>query len=123
MCHICYIQNFPIKYSCGGEIFVPKIPSYRILDVAKAINPNAKIKFIGVRAGEKIHEDLITSSESYTTVSAVKYYAILPFLNHKFISKYKKKFNIKFVKKGFNYNSGTNQKFLQIKELKKLIFK
>jgi UDP-N-acetylglucosamine 4,6-dehydratase/5-epimerase len=117
------LVNFAINYSCGGEIFVPKIPSYRILDVAKAINSNAKLKIVGVRPGEKIHEDLITSSESNTTINIGKFYVILPSTDHKFINKFKKKFNIKFVKKGFNYNSGTNEDFLSVTELKKLIFK
>lgn len=117
------LVNFAINYSCGGEIFVPKIPSYKILDLAKAINPKAKIELIGVRPGEKIHEDLITSSESNTTITVGKYYAILPYKEHKFINKYKKKFNIKFVEQGFNYNSGTNKKFLSVDELRKLIFR
>ena len=117
------LVNFAIKFSCGGEIFVPKIPSYRIIDVAKAINPKAKLKIIGIRPGEKIHEDLITSSESYTTIKFSKYYVILPSRDHKFFKKYKKKFKIKFVKRGFNYNSETNDKFLKIPDLKKLIAK
>ena len=116
------LVNFAINYSCGGEIFVPKIPSYRILDVAKAINPSAKLNIIGVRPGEKIHEDLITSSESYNTISIGKYYIILANTNHPFIKKYKKRFSIKFVKNGFNYNSGSNKDFLSVKQLKDLIF-
>ena len=116
------LVNFAINYSCGGEIFVPKIPSYRILDIAKAVNPKAKIKIIGVRPGEKIHEDLITSSESNNTISLGNYYAILTSNNHPFIKKYKKKFKIKSVKKGFNYNSGSNKDFLSIKQIKNLIF-
>ncbi|MDB4279954.1 UDP-N-acetylglucosamine 4,6-dehydratase (inverting), partial [bacterium] len=69
-----------LKNSIGGEIFVPKIPSYRILDLAKAIAPDAKINIIGQRPGEKIHEELITKSESVHTVDLKKYYAILTFL-------------------------------------------
>ena len=53
-----------IKNQQGGEIFVPKIPSYRTIDLAKAISPNAKLKYIGVRPGEKIHEEMISESES-----------------------------------------------------------
>lgn len=116
------LVNFALKYSCGGEIFVPKIPSYRIIDVAKAINHKAKLKIIGIRPGEKIHEDLITASESYNTVSIGKYFVILPTKKHQFINKYLNKFNIKYIQKGFSYNSGTNERFLNIKELKKLIF-
>jgi UDP-N-acetylglucosamine 4,6-dehydratase (inverting) len=117
------LVNFAIKHACGGEIFVPKIPSYRILDVAKAINPKAKLQYIGIRPGEKIHEDLITSSESNNTIDAGKYYVILAAREHEFLNKYKNKFKIKFVKSGFNYNSGTNKEFLSVTELKKLIFK
>ena len=86
------LVNFALKYSCGGEIFVPKIPSYRIIDIAKAINHKAKLKIIGIRPGEKIHEDLITASESYNTVSIGKYFVILPTKRHQFINKYLNKY-------------------------------
>ena len=112
--------NFVMKslnISTGGEIFVPKIPSYKIKDVANAINPKSKIKIIGIRPGEKIHEDLISINDSRNTVEAKDFYIILSNKNHKLFNKYKK------VKKNFFYNSGSNKFFLNIKQLRELIKK
>ncbi len=95
----------------GGEIFVPKIPSYKILDVLKSIDNKAKYKVIGIRPGEKIHEELITESDSINTLEYKNYFVILP--------SYKK--NKLQNKKIFSYNSKNNKKFLSIKTLKKLI--
>jgi|TARA_B100002003_G_scaffold238783_1_gene257403 UDP-N-acetylglucosamine 4,6-dehydratase (inverting) len=120
-----------LKNSLGGEIFVPKIPSFRILDLAKAIAPNAKIKITGFKLGEKIHEDLITTSESEYTVDLKKHYAILTFLvksstnllSDKLFRKYMKLKNIKKVKKDFSYRSDTNSDFLKVEEIRELIKK
>jgi len=106
-----------LKNMQGGEIFVPKIPSYNILDLVKAFNPNAKIKITGIRAGEKLHEEMISIDESINTVDLKQYYAILN-SECKLNSKYK---NSKYVKKNFNYNSGGNPHFLSVMELKKII--
>ena len=103
----------------GGEIFVPKIPSFYIMDLAKAINEKCKIKIIGIRPGEKLHEEMIYTYDSKYTVDLGRYYAILP--NH-LVKIYKKK-NFKLVDKNFNYNSETNKDFLNIKDLKKIIQK
>ena len=115
-----------LNNSLGGEIFVPKIPSYRILDLGKAIAPNAKTQIIGLRPGEKIHEELITHSESYYTVDLNKYYAILTFLvkdtnEISLLNTYLKFKKVKKVKDGFSYNSNSNNDFLTIKNIKKLI--
>ncbi len=110
----------------GGELFVPKISSYRITDVVKAISPKAKIKIIGVRPGEKIHEEMITSADANNSVEFRSYYAILPnsdqikwdkndFIKNSSIEKGK------LCKKNFNYNSRDNKKFLTIDEIKELI--
>jgi UDP-N-acetylglucosamine 4,6-dehydratase (inverting) len=110
----------------GGEIFIPKIPSYKILDVAKAISSNAKLKFIGIRPGEKLHEEMITTSDSPNAVEFNSYYVILPdhkFLEwniNKFLKKNKKDVG-KFCNFGFNYSSENNRKFLTVENLKKLI--
>ena len=105
----------------GGEIFIPKIPSYRITDLAEAIGPNCKRELIGIRQGEKIHEDLITASESYSTIDIGKYYAILPNPEYH-LNRHKKKFDFcQKVQEGFQYNSGTNSNFLKVDELRKLI--
>ena len=110
-----------IKNSSGGEIFVPKIPSYKILDLAKAIGPNCKIKFIGIRPGEKIHEELITNSESAHCLDLGSYYVILPTISETSLEKYMRIKGGKKMHKGFSYNSGDNKKFLSILEIKKLI--
>jgi len=103
----------------GGEIFVPKIPSFKIIDLAKAIDPKKKIKYIGIRPGEKIHEEMITSSDGNNTVDLNnKYYAILNNSNKKLLSSYSR---AKKVKENFSYSSGNNKKFLNINEIKKLI--
>jgi UDP-N-acetylglucosamine 4,6-dehydratase len=106
----------------GGEIFVPKIPSYRILDLAKAINPNKKFKIIGIRPGEKIHEELITSSDSQMTYDLGKYFAILNPANARVMKYYSSKKFKKFPY-GESYNSENNNKFLSNLELKKILKK
>ena len=108
-----------LKNNHGGEIFVPKMPSYKILDLAKAISPNAKIKIIGIRPGEKVEEQLITNAESRKTLDLGKYYAILGTDNKKINNFYLKKY--KKVGKDFTYTSGSNNKFMTILELKKII--
>jgi UDP-N-acetylglucosamine 4,6-dehydratase (inverting) len=101
--------------SKGGEIFVPKIPSFYITDLAKAVGPNCKIKIVGIREGEKIHEEMISKNESYRTVDLGNYYAIL----NSHIFKYYK--NNKFLKSNFAYRSNTNKDFLTVEQLKKII--
>jgi UDP-N-acetylglucosamine 4,6-dehydratase len=118
-----------LKNSIGGEIFVPKIPSYRILDLAKAIAPNAKINIIGQRPGEKIHEELITKSESCDAVDLKKYYAILTFLiknntdvnNKGLLKTYLIQRKGKKLKNEFSYTSDTNNDFLSVEQIRKLI--
>ena len=110
-----------LKNSLGGEIFVPKIPSYRIADVAEAVGPSCKKSIIGIRPGEKIHEEMITASDSHSTIDLGYYYAILPSdgwvqNNYKESGK-----NIIMVKPGFAYNSGSNPEFLSVEQLRSLI--
>ncbi len=101
----------------GGEIFVPKIPSYKVIDLVKAFNKNAKLKKIGIRPGEKIHEEMISSSDAINTIDLNDYYAIL----NDYAKKLKFYKNSKYVNKNFYYNSGNNPEFLKINHLKKLI--
>jgi len=110
-----------IENALGGEIFVPKIASYKIETVARAIAPNAKLTEIGIRPGEKLHEEMITSSDSFNTIEFDKYYAILPSDADK--GKYLKHFNAKEIKKGFQYNSGTNDKWETVESMRELIKK
>jgi len=110
-----------LKNSKGGEIFVPKIPSFRVMDLAKAIDPNCKVKITGIRPGEKLHEEMVSSSEGYNTVDLGKYYSILPSFYNYSVDQYIKKFGGKKVKKNFSYNSLENSNYLTINDLKKLI--
>lgn len=105
----------------GGEILVPKIPSYRIVDVATAVGPNCEQRVVGVRPGEKMHEEMITSSDSYHTVDIGRYYAILPASGRYTAKEYCKKFEGKPVTQGFSYDSGRNSDFLSVDELRELI--
>ena len=114
---------FSLKYSIGGEIFVPKIPSYKIMELAKSIGKSSKFKIIGIRQGEKIHEEMITKSDSFSTIDIGKYYIILPANKKNYLNYYRKNFNLKSVPRGFSYSSGTNKTFLTINEIRTLIKK
>ena len=111
----------------GGEIVVPKIPSFRIVDLTKAIDSKKNILITGIRPGEKIHEEMITTSDSLNTVEFKTFYIIMPnseFISLEKIKEYKvfiKKNGAKKVKKNFCYNSQNNKNFLSIKEIEKLI--
>ncbi len=111
---------YALKNSLGSEIFVPKLKSYNILDVARSISSKAKINYIGIREGEKINEEMITISDSYNTIETNKFYIILPTkIPNK--SKYLKKFKAKKITKPFSYNSSDNPEKLTISDLKKII--
>ena len=112
-----------ISKAKGGEIFIPKLPSYKVMDLAKSIAPKAKIKFVGIRPGEKIHEELITKSESMNTIKLSKYFAILPTTMDLKIKNYYKKYKRISLNDNFQYNSGSNNNILNSKDLKKLISK
>jgi UDP-N-acetylglucosamine 4,6-dehydratase len=105
----------------GGEIFVPKIPSYRITDVATAIGPECEQRVVGIRPGEKIHEEMITESDSYNTVDRGEYFAILPQGGRYTLDQYCSEFGAARVRPGYAYNSGTNPEFLSVKQLRALI--
>lgn len=110
-----------LEKAIGGEIFVPKIPSYRILDVAEAIAPGIEKRIVGIRPGEKIHEEMITEHDSYSTLDAGDYYIILPVLPEYETQLYIEKHNAKRVPQGFKYNSGTNNQWLTVNEIRELI--
>jgi UDP-N-acetylglucosamine 4,6-dehydratase (inverting) len=110
-----------VENSLGGEIFVPKIPSYRILDLAEAIAPDCERRIVGIRPGEKVHEEMITASDSYNTVDLGRYFAILPSSGQFSSDAYLEKREGMRVPKGFAYNSGTNDRFLNVDELRELI--
>jgi FlaA1/EpsC-like NDP-sugar epimerase len=104
----------------GGEIFVPKIPSYRILDLAAAIDSGCEHRVVGIRPGEKIHEEMITASDSVNTVDLGSYYAILPSGQYT-LQAYCDARAATPVPPGFSYNSGSNPHFLSVAELRALI--
>lgn len=110
-----------IENALGGEIFVPKIPSYKIETVAKAISPNAQLVDVGIRPGEKLHEEMITISDAMNTIDIGKYYAILPSGINK--QKYLNHYQANEVEEGFSYNSGENKNWVSIEEMRKLIVK
>lgn len=116
--------EWAIENSLGGEIFVPKIPSYRIIDVAEAIDESCKKNIVGIRPGEKLHEEMITQSDAPNTIDIGKYYAILPS---------DKSYEQKYIDAGIayerfslengSYNSGTNTNFMTVRELRSMIKK
>ncbi len=110
-----------IQNSFGSEIIIPKLKSFKIIDLARSINSKNKIKIIGIRPGEKIHEQMISSSDSFSTLETKNFYVIIPQKNSKVHKYYTKKYNAKLVKQGFEYSSNKNGKFLTLNEIKKII--
>lgn len=110
-----------LENALGGELFVPKIPSYRITDVAEAVGPTCDKPVVGVRPGEKIHEEMITVSDSFTTFDLGAYYAILP-SDGRVQNLYQSAgIDITPVPLGFAYDSGSNPDFLNVEQLRTLI--
>jgi UDP-N-acetylglucosamine 4,6-dehydratase len=105
----------------GGEIFVPKIPSYRVVDVAKAIAPNCKLEIVGIRPGEKLHEEMISISDAINTYDIGKYYVIFPQEPIFNLEKYLTAFQAVKVDKHFSYNSGTNTSWETVDSLRRLV--
>jgi UDP-N-acetylglucosamine 4,6-dehydratase/5-epimerase len=109
---------YALEHAWGGEILVPKIPSYRITELATAVAPNAQQKIIGIRAGEKIHEEMITSSDAFYTYDLGKYYAILPQTPSWSLQEYIEHFGAVKVPEDFHYSSGTNTEWETIESLR-----
>lgn len=113
---------YALKHHLGGEIFVPKIPSYKILDVATAIAPECEIKIVGIRPGEKLHEEMITDTDSLNAIDLGKYYAILPSVSFTYTeSEYLAHHKAEKVPFGFKYNSGTNTEWETVESLRSLV--
>jgi len=110
-----------LEHALGGELFVPKIPSYRITDMAEAIGPNCEKTITGIRPGEKIHEEMITASDSFTTIDLGEYYAILSSDGRAQRLYQEAGISNTAVPKGFAYNSGDNPEFLSVEQLRELI--
>lgn len=110
-----------LEHAHGGELFVPKIPSYRITDVARAIAPTARQEIVGIRPGEKIHEEMITASDSQNTVDLGRYYAILSTAGDLRVDAYCRERGARRVPEGFAYDSGRNPDFLTVEQIRALI--
>lgn len=119
----CEMVFNAIQNAWGGEIFVPKIPSYHVVDVATAIAPECKQVIVGIRPGEKLHEEMITASDSFNTIDLGKYYAILPQQPIFDVVKYKAHFQAKDVPQGFSFDSGNNDQWETVESLRILIKK
>jgi len=113
---------YAIGNHLGGEIFVPKIPSYKIMDVATAIAPSCKTEVVGIRPGEKLHEEMITETDALETIDLGKYYAILPSVSYNHTKEdYMKHHNAVPVSEGFKFNSGTNSHWETVESLREAI--
>ncbi|MFT7035471.1 MAG: UDP-N-acetylglucosamine 4,6-dehydratase [Cyclobacteriaceae bacterium] len=110
-----------LEHALGGELFVPKIPSYRIMDVAEAIGPECEKPIIGIRPGEKIHEEMITSSDSYNTYDLGKYYVIVPTQPARPLREFLEQNHYQKVKEGFSYTSGENTEWETVESIRSLI--
>lgn len=113
---------YALQHHLGGEIFIPKIPSYKILDVASAVAPDCTLKVVGIRPGEKLHEEMITDTDSLNTIDLGRYYAILPSVSFTYSeTEYLAHHKAQKVPFGFRYNSGTNTEWETVESLRVLI--
>jgi UDP-N-acetylglucosamine 4,6-dehydratase/5-epimerase len=112
---------YALEHMWGGEIFVPKIPSYRITDVAEAIAPHCERDVIGIRPGEKLHEEMITETDALNTLEFDDYFVIMPSTPLWDAGEYAAAFGGKRCEPGFRYNSGTNTEWLSVEDLRRLI--
>ena len=110
-----------LEHAWGGEIFVPKISSYKITDVAEAIGPECEKPVTGIRPGEKIHEEMITASDSFYTYDLGKYFVIIPATHKWLLEDFIQQFNAVKVAYGFSYNSGDNKEWETVATLRALI--
>lgn len=110
---------YAIAHHLGGEVFIPKIPSYKIVDLAKAIAPDARLEVIGIRPGEKLHEEMITQTDAMNTIDLGRYYAILPSISDRYTNEdYLKHHNAVFVPAGFHYSSDSNNQWETIESIR-----
>ncbi len=113
---------YALEHHLGGEIFIPKIPSYKILDIAEAVAPECETKVVGVRPGEKLHEEMITDTDSLNTIDLGNYYAILPSVSFTYSEEdYLAHHKAEKVPFGFKYNSGTNTEWETVESLRALV--
>jgi UDP-N-acetylglucosamine 4,6-dehydratase len=114
---------YALEHMWGGELFVPKIPSYRISDVAKAVAPGCKQVTVGIRPGEKLHEEMITETDGLNTIEFERHFVILPSTPQWDPEDYRKAFSGRRCEFGFKYSSGNNTEWLSVEQLRELITK
>ena len=112
---------YALENAWGGEIFVPKIPSYKITEVAAAIGPDCRQEIVGIRPGEKLHEEMITETDALSTVELAKYYVILPFTPQWDVEKFIQHFDGRRVPAGFHYDSANNDEWLDAVQIREEI--
>ncbi len=112
---------YALGHMWGGELFVPRIPSYRITDVAEAIGPNCKRVNVGIRPGEKLHEEMITETDGLNSLEFDGHFVILPSTPLWSAEDYRQKFSGRRCEFGFRYSSGTNTQWLNVQQLRELI--
>lgn len=112
---------FALEKMWGGELYVPKIPSFRITDLAEAIGPNCKRVVVGIRPGEKLHEEMITETDGFNTIEFDRYFVILPSSKLWDVDEFQKAFNGKRCRIDFSYSSGKNSEWLDVAQLRQLI--
>lgn len=110
-----------LEIQWGGEIFVPKIPSYRITDVAQAVSPNCRQELVGIRPGEKLHEEMVTETDAINTIEFKDYFVILPSMEIWNVNDFTQAFDGRPCPPEFSYNSGTNSQWLSVDQLRELI--
>jgi UDP-N-acetylglucosamine 4,6-dehydratase/5-epimerase len=112
---------YALEYAWGGELFVPKIPSFRIMDLAEAVAPGIRTEIVGIRPGEKLHEEMITPTDSLNTMEFQNHYVICPSMPLWDVNDYLARNNGRQVEMGFHYSSQNNPKFLSVEELRQEI--
>lgn len=112
---------YALENMWGGEIFVPKIPSYRITDVAEAVAPGCRKEIVGIRPGEKLHEEMITESEAINSVEFERHFVTLPSMRLWDVDQFIKRFDGRPCPQGFQYCSGTNTEWLTVGRIRELI--
>jgi len=115
------IVLFALEHMWGGEIFVPKIPSYRIMDLAEAVAPGRPREIMGIRPGEKLHEEMITETDAMNTVEFDSYFVILPSLLLWDLKEFSRHFRGKACPQGFRYSSETNHEWLTVEQIRALV--
>jgi UDP-N-acetylglucosamine 4,6-dehydratase (inverting) len=115
------VVRYALENAWGGEIFVPKIPSYRITNLAEAVAPGCRKEIVGIRPGEKLHEEMITLTDALHTIEFETYFVILPTVRLWDVNGFMRTFRGRLCEEGFSYTSGSNTEWLSVEQIRKLI--